>query len=100
MLGALKAMRERGHEALEVRREVQDAYNEKLQRRLARSVWDSGGCGSWYLDANGRDSTQWPGFTLEFRLRTRAFDLDSYSEPPVTSRMPSATLSGSSNVGM
>jgi len=100
VLGALKAMRERGHEALEVRREVQDAYNEKLQRRLARSVWDSGGCGSWYLDANGRDSTQWPGFTLEFRLRTRAFDLDSYSEPPVTSRMPSATLSGSSNVGM
>ena len=64
---------------------MQDAFNEEMQSRLARSVWDAGGCGSWYLDANGRDSTMWPGFTFEFRKRTRAFDLDSYVEPPVAS---------------
>ena len=39
-MGALKAMRECGHRALEVRAEVQDAYNEEMQSRLARSVWD------------------------------------------------------------
>ena len=86
VMGGLKAMRERDHEALEVRPEVQDAFNEQLQRRLARSVWDSGGCGSWYLDANGRNSTMWPGFTLEFRERTRAFDLDSYTPPAAIPR--------------
>jgi len=98
VMGALKAMRECGHRALEVRSEVQDAYNEEMQSRLARSVWDSGGCGSWYLDANGRDSTMWPGFTFEFRKRTRVFDLDSYFEP-VPSSNAEATLSGSSNIG-
>jgi cation diffusion facilitator CzcD-associated flavoprotein CzcO len=100
VMGALKAMRERGHHALEVRPEVQDAFNEEMQSRLARSVWDAGGCGSWYLDANGRDSTMWPGFTYEFRKRTRAFDLDSYVEPPVVSSTAEATLAGSSNIGM
>ncbi len=42
VMGALKAMRERGHVALEVRPEVQDAFNEEMQSRLARSVWDAG----------------------------------------------------------
>ena len=78
---------------------MQDAFNEEMQSRLARSVWDAGGCGSWYLDEHGRDSTMWPGFTFEFRKRTRAFDLDSYVEPPVASSTPEATLSGSSNIG-
>jgi cation diffusion facilitator CzcD-associated flavoprotein CzcO len=89
VMGALKAMRERGLAALEVRREAQDAYNDELQSRLARSVWDSGGCGSWYLDRHGRNSTMWPGFTFEFRQRTRVFDLDSYVTPapaPVAER--------------
>jgi len=98
VMGALKAMRERGYNALEVRPEVQDAFNEEMQSRLARSVWDAGGCGSWYLDANGRDSTMWPGFTYEFHKRTRVFDLDSYVEPPVVSRTADATLAGSSNI--
>ena len=100
VMGALKAMRESGHNALEVRPEVQDAFNEEMQSRLARSVWDAGGCGSWYLDEHGRDSTMWPGFTYEFRQRTRAFDLDSYVEPPVVSSTAEATVSGASNVGM
>lgn len=99
VMGALKAMRERGHNALEVRPEVQDAFNEEMQSRLARSVWDAGGCGSWYLDQHGRDSTMWPGFTYEFRQRTRAFDLDSYVEPPVVSSTAEATVSAASNIG-
>jgi cation diffusion facilitator CzcD-associated flavoprotein CzcO len=98
VMGALKAMRERGHDALEVRPEVQDAFNEEMQSRLEGSVWDSGGCGSWYLDANGRNSTMWPGFTYEFHQRTRVFDLDSYFEPAVFSSTPEASLAGSSNI--
>ena len=73
--------------SFEVRPEVQDAYNEEMQSRLARSVWDAGGCGSWYLDANGRDSTMRPGYTFEFEmlLRNLAGDCDCHALVTVVS---------------
>ena len=43
-----------------------------------RTVWVSGGCTSWYLDARGRNSALWPTFTMPFRLRTRTFKPDEY----------------------
>jgi cation diffusion facilitator CzcD-associated flavoprotein CzcO len=56
----------------DVRPDVAAAYNARLQRRLPGTVWGSG-CSSWYLDAAGRNTTLWPGFTFEFRRRTRRF---------------------------
>jgi cation diffusion facilitator CzcD-associated flavoprotein CzcO len=56
----------------EVRPEVAAAYNAELQRKLPKTVWGSG-CSSWYLDAEGRNLTLWPGFTFDFRRRTREF---------------------------
>ena len=77
-LDALRTMRACGAAELEVRAEAQDAYNEEIQERLAQTVWNTGGCGSWYFDRNGRNSIQWPGFTFEFRRRTRRFDAAAY----------------------
>jgi hypothetical protein len=37
------------------------------------TVWTAGGCSSWYLDANGRNSALWPLSTWRFRLATRRF---------------------------
>jgi len=55
-----------------VRPEVAAAYNAELQRKLPKTVWGSG-CSSWYLDSEGRNLTLWPGFTFDFRRRTREF---------------------------
>lgn len=46
-------------------------YNDRLQRRLRRAVWNAGGCESWYLDEAGVNRTLWPGFTFEYWARTR-----------------------------
>jgi cation diffusion facilitator CzcD-associated flavoprotein CzcO len=81
VLGALEEMDRRAAASAEVRPEVQDAFNEELQERLRGSVWNSG-CGSWYLDRHGRNSIQWPGFTFEYRRRTKRFDTGSYRLAP------------------
>ena len=78
VLGALKAMDEQGIVSVEPRPAVQAAYNEMLQRKLAPSVWLTGGCSSWYLDEKGRNSTIWPDYTFRFAQRLRHFDIDSY----------------------
>ncbi len=62
----------------EVREDAQQRYNDHLQRRLEGTVWTSGGCVSWYVDANGRNSTVWPGFTWPYRRHTRHFDPADY----------------------
>ena len=63
---------------VEVRPEVQDAYNEEVQEMLQGTVWNAGGCRSWYLDARGRNSVVWPSFTWRFRRLTRRFDVAAY----------------------
>jgi cation diffusion facilitator CzcD-associated flavoprotein CzcO len=83
VLSALEAMDDRGAACVEVRPQVQDVFNEEMQERLQGSVWNSG-CSSWYLDRHGRNSIQWPGFTFEFRRRTRRFEPAEYRlSPPV-----------------
>lgn len=63
--------------AIEPRPEAQKAFNETLRQRMRTTVWASG-CASWYLDAQGYNSTLWPGFTWEYRWRTRRFDPAAY----------------------
>jgi hypothetical protein len=86
LLGALEAMRRRGATQIEVRRGAYDAYNQRLQSRLQRTVWNTGGCSSWYLDANGRNSTIWPDFTWRFWQQTRRFDESAYMLTAVSGR--------------
>jgi len=61
----------RGVEALEPTPEAQRRWTELVDRRMRGTVWVSGGCASWYLDATGRNSTLWPGYATGFRLRLR-----------------------------
>jgi hypothetical protein len=78
LVQAVAAMRQRRIRAVEVRREIQDRYFRWLQDRLSRSVWNTGGCSSWYLDKHGENTTIWPGFSYEFLRVTRRFDIESY----------------------
>jgi cation diffusion facilitator CzcD-associated flavoprotein CzcO len=76
--GALRHMSAHGVATFEVRPDAQSRYNDEVQSRLQGTVWNSGGCRSWYLDRNGRNSTLWPGSTWSFRTRTRRFQAEDY----------------------
>lgn len=78
VLQALELLRRSGVTTMEVRPEVQQVYNEELAGRLARTIWDTGGCSSWYLDANGRNSTMWPDFTFRYRQRLAQLEPADY----------------------
>ena len=63
-------------ERLEVRRDVHDAFQRELRERLAETVW--AGCASWYVNADGRITNNWPGSQREYRRRTRRLALADY----------------------
>jgi cation diffusion facilitator CzcD-associated flavoprotein CzcO len=77
VLDALRVMRERDVEAVEVRAEAVERFNEALERDMKGTVWTTG-CSSWYLDDTGRNATQWPDWTWRFRQRTARFDAAEY----------------------
>lgn len=78
-----------GRAALDARPSAVRAWNRGVQRRMERTVWNTG-CRSWYLDAQGRNTTVWPGSTAEFRKVTRRVDLAEYQLLRVPERRPAA----------
>ena len=78
IVDALARMRADGLASVQPSAQAQRRWNHTLQRRLARTVWNTGGCSSWYLDAHGRNTTLWPGTTFAFRARLARFDADAY----------------------
>ncbi len=75
---AIRALDSYGVQALDVRRSAQDRYNAELQEQLDDTVWNQGGCRSWYRDANGRNFTLWPTHTFTFRKQMLRFDREAY----------------------
>jgi cation diffusion facilitator CzcD-associated flavoprotein CzcO len=75
---AIRVMRAQGYATVEPRVDATRAWNDNLQRRMKRTVWTTGGCESWYLDAHGRNTTLWPKSTITFRRKLAAFDPDAY----------------------
>jgi cation diffusion facilitator CzcD-associated flavoprotein CzcO len=72
IVDAVRQVEAAGGGPFEVRAEVAAAYNADLQAKLPGTVWGSG-CSSWYLNSEGRNVTLWPGFTFNFRRRTKRF---------------------------
>lgn len=79
---SLKLLRRRRLKFMDVRREAQDRYNRRLQKLLESTVWQTGGCVSWYQTRSGKNTTLWPGFTWEFRWRLRRPRAGAYELVP------------------
>jgi cyclohexanone monooxygenase len=80
VLGALAYLQRAGaHASINVRALEQHAYNQALQNKANRTVWNQGGCQSWYLHPEtGRNVTLWPDYTWAFRRMTKQFDANAY----------------------
>ncbi|MFI5718592.1 flavin-containing monooxygenase [Nocardia sp. NPDC051750] len=70
---------------LDLRPEVLDGFGSATRERLARTVWNTGGCHSWYLADTAKgplNTNNWPGSMREYRRRTRRFDVENYRTVP------------------
>ncbi len=78
VLQCIQALRTQGLCWLDVRPEVQESFNVQVQQQLRDTVWQAGGCSSWYQTGEGYHSVLWPGFTFDYWLRTRRLHLGDY----------------------
>jgi cation diffusion facilitator CzcD-associated flavoprotein CzcO len=82
VLELLHTLRSRRAAAIEPRPEAQAAYNAWVQHQMQRTVWLTGGCDSWYLDADGVNRTLYPGPSSSFRRSLRRVDEREYTIEP------------------
>lgn len=90
VMDCLRVMDSRALASVEVTPQAQAAFNDELQADMKQTVWTVGGCSSWYLDHQGRNTTLWPRFTWPFRRRTRQFDLHNYTTEARSDRVERA----------
>ncbi|MFE7796380.1 flavin-containing monooxygenase [Nocardia sp. NPDC057440] len=67
---------------LAARASVEQSWDGWLQRRLKDTPWNF--CSSWYRNAAGRITNNWPGATALYRWKTKSFDLADYDEAQAT----------------
>lgn len=82
VVSALHEMEERRLDSVEVTEHAQQQYNSWIHDSLDGTVWNSGGCSSWYLDSDGKNPVMWPTYTFRFRNSTRTFDISQYRGIP------------------
>lgn len=95
ILDALKKMDKRRVQVVEVKSQVQAEFNRKIHRQLDESVWNTGGCMSWYRHpVSGKNTSLWPSYTWRFRQITKHFDTEAYHLLPAKEQQATANEPG------
>jgi len=78
IIDGLKKVKDNDIGKISIRSDVLRQHNAKVQKHLKSTVFNSGGCKSYYLDQNGRNFAAWPWSLAELKRRLSVFDLDDY----------------------
>lgn len=78
ILQALRRLAQQDRRALEVRKEIHDAYNERVDRQHARMVWAHPGVSNWYRNRRGRVTVAQPWRMIDYWRWTRDVDPAEY----------------------
>ncbi len=78
ILNCMNLLKQQGGDYIDVRQDVQEKFNARVQEKLKGTVWTSG-CQSWYQQADGKNFTIWPASTWRFWLETRDLAPGAYA---------------------
>ncbi|MBT0567250.1 NAD(P)/FAD-dependent oxidoreductase [Williamsia sp. CHRR-6] len=79
IVSALDEMDARGVDAVEVTEAAEHEFVHHTDEVLSHSVWNTGGCSSYYLSPSGRNFTYWPGSVRNFTKVMSTIDMNHYT---------------------
>jgi 4-hydroxyacetophenone monooxygenase len=74
----VRMLLEGGHRAMDVRPEVHDEFNERIDAANRGMAWGASDVNSWYKNEHGRVAQNWPFSLLEYWEQTKAPDPADY----------------------
>jgi cation diffusion facilitator CzcD-associated flavoprotein CzcO len=90
----IKTIRARGLVAVDVREDVQNGFFCDLQNRSRKTTWVTGGCTSYYQNADGGNTGLWPNWSFLYRWKIRKFDPHLFD----VNAIPADSESGSTGI--
>lgn len=78
IIDGLKQIKSKSISKLTIKPQVLDAHNQKVQKHLKGTVFNAGGCRSYYLDENGRNFAAWPWSLATLKKRLSHFNVADY----------------------
>lgn len=78
VLDAVRRLRKRGLRWIDLKPLTMERWRSEMAERSADTIWVNGGCTSWYTNAEGHNTNNWPGPWLEYRRRTRRINPADY----------------------
>lgn len=78
MQKAVKHLKKKRLDIIEPKLEAQQHFVNNTDKALKGTVWEAGGCNSWYIDETGRNASIWPGFTFTYRNLVGKFQEHHY----------------------
>jgi len=67
IMDSIHKVRQGAHTVVEVTPAAEDRYTRTIHKEMARTVWQTGGCNSWYKSKSGKVIAMFPGFSFTFR---------------------------------
>lgn len=58
---------------IDVKADAEEKYTENIHREMAGTVWQSGGCNSWYKSKSGKVIAMYPGFSFVYENLAKNF---------------------------
>ncbi|MEP4486028.1 MAG: NAD(P)/FAD-dependent oxidoreductase [Halioglobus sp.] len=78
ILGCLALLMQSQGQGLDVKQEVHDRYNRWIDEGNRGMAWGQSGVNTWYKNASGKITQNWPFTLLEFWQQTRVPDAEDY----------------------
>ncbi len=73
IMSAIERVRNKPAQVIEVKAEAEQRYTDLIHREMAKTVWQTGGCNSWYKSKSGKVIAMFPGFSFTFRRWAKNF---------------------------
>lgn len=78
IMSAIQAVTKQAKQSIEVRVEAEDRYTRHIHEEMDKTVWQQGGCNSWYKSKSGKVIAMFPGFSFTYRRWAKNFCADDH----------------------
>jgi 4-hydroxyacetophenone monooxygenase len=78
ILESMRLLLKGGYRSLDCRRDVHDAFNQRIDEANRQMAWGASTVNSWYKNRTGRVAQNWPFSLLEYWQQTQAPDPTDY----------------------
>ena len=73
IMSSIQNLEERNQNTIEVREDAEERYTNLIHEEMAKTVWQTGGCNSWYKSKSGKVIAMFPGFSFTYRRWAKNF---------------------------